>query len=242
VLDGLDQEIEWARHVREATGVPRTEDRFVAAVAAIDAANADDPNVLVVDGAPRPKEQAHAEMMTAWLERLDPDADEAQRLAARAHHLRRWSLPRDAYPDGRQGYLKWRTALKRRHADEVADLLAGVGYDRETIERVQAIVSKRGLGRDAAVQTHEDALCLVFLETQYDELIERLGDDKAVDVVRKTLAKMSPDGRARAASLTFSAREQEVLERALVSEAGVLGSPARDDGTRVDRTGKDGAP
>jgi hypothetical protein len=220
--------------------VPGTEDRFVAAVAAIDAANADDPNVLVVDGQPRSKEQAHAEMMTAWLDRLAPDADDAQRLAARAHHLRRWSLPRDAYPDGRQGYLRWRTALKRQHADEVAGILAGVGYDGETIERVQAIVSKRGLGHDAAVQTHEDALCLVFLETQFEELIERLGDDKAVEVVRKTLAKMSDDGRARAASLTFSTRERAVLERALAPDVGVLGSPATVDRTRVDRSEKDG--
>ena len=83
--------------------MPSGSDRFAAAIAAIDQANADDPNRLVVDGVARPKEQAHAEMMTAWVRRLDPDADEAQLLAARAHHLRRWTLPRTDYPDGRAG-------------------------------------------------------------------------------------------------------------------------------------------
>ena len=65
-------------------------DRFARAVAAIDDANADDPNTITVDGVERPKELAHAEMMTDWVRRLDPDASNAQLLAARAHHLRRW--------------------------------------------------------------------------------------------------------------------------------------------------------
>src|SRR5512144_2528909 len=99
--------------------------RLDAAVAAIDQANSADPNVLVLDGVARPKEQAHAEMMTAWVLRLDPDADEAQLLAARAHHLRRWTLPRSDYPEGRSGYLRWRTALKAQHAQEVGQILAG---------------------------------------------------------------------------------------------------------------------
>ena len=41
------------------------------------------------------------------------------------------------------------------------------------------------------MQTHEDALCLVFLETQLAETADDLGDDKMVDVIRKTAAKMS---------------------------------------------------
>src|SRR5690242_8086915 len=117
-------------------------DRLAAALAAIDAANADDPNVLVVDGVERPKEQAHAEMMTAWVQRLDPDADDVQLLAARAHHLRRWTRPRSDYPDGRSGYLRWRTALKAQHADEVGEILAGCGYEPDEIERVQRIIRK----------------------------------------------------------------------------------------------------
>jgi hypothetical protein len=145
--------------------------RFERAIAAIDAANADDPNTIVLHGQVRPKEQAHAERMTDWVQRLDPSADEAQLLAARAHHLRRWTMPRSSHPEGRAGYLRWRTALRKQHAADVAVLLAEAGYDAATIERVQAIVGKEGIGRrdgpvDPAVQVHEDALCLVFLETQ----------------------------------------------------------------------------
>jgi len=193
-----------------------SQDRLARAVAAIDAANAGDPATIVIDGVERPKEQAHAEMMTAWVQRLDPAADDAQLLAARAHHLRRWVVPRDDYPDGRAGYLRWRTAQKKRHADDVARILTAEDYDEATIARVQAIVRKEGLGHgDPAVQVHEDALCLVFLQTQYDDLIERLGHARSVEVVAKTLAKMSDRGRDVALGLPLSDAGAAVVQEAL---------------------------
>ena len=59
-------------------------------------------------------------------------------------------------------------------------------------------------GTDPAVQTHEDALCLTFLQTQFAELADKLGDDRTVEVVRKTLAKMSDQGRTEALALALS--------------------------------------
>ena len=81
--------------------------------------------------------------------------------------------PRTDYPDGRAGYLRWRTAAKKRHAAEVGRLLRRRRLRHPTtIDRVQPIIRKEGLGRDPAVQVHEDAVCLVFLETQLDELAD----------------------------------------------------------------------
>jgi hypothetical protein len=193
------------------------DDRFGRAIAAIDAANADDPNTLEVRGQVRPKELAHAELMTEWLQRLDPGASEAQLLAARAHHLRRWTLPRASYPEGRAGYLRWRTALKAQHAREVAEILADVGYDEATIATVERIVRKEGLRSDPQVQPHEDALCLVFLETQLGTTAERLGDDHIVEVIRKTVAKMTPAALAHVAAIPLQDRDRELVTRALQS-------------------------
>lgn len=193
--------------------------QFDAAVAAIDAANADDPNVVVVDGAERPKEQAHAELMTDWVRRLDPDATDEQLLAARAHHLRRWALPRSEYPEGRSGYLRWRTELSKRHAAEVGEILTAHGYDSASVERVQQIIRKQGLATDPAVQVHEDALCLVFLDTQLDPTIDRLGRTKVVDVVAKTLRKMSSAGIAAAGDLGLSELGAGVLADAVAQAA-----------------------
>lgn len=191
------------------------EDRFARAIAAIDAANADDPHRVLIRGEERPKELAHAALVTEWVERLEPEAGEALRLAARAHHLRRWTIPRSTYPEGRSGYLRWRKALHEQHAREVAEILAEAGYDEVTIARVQDLVRKRGLGRDDEVQVLEDALCLVFAESQLVELAQRVDDAKMVDVIRKTLAKMSPRAIDLALELDLPAEARELLGRAL---------------------------
>ena len=188
--------------------------RLSAALAAIDAANADDPHTIVVGGVARPKELAHAELMTEWVQRLNPDADDAQLVAARAHHLRRWALPRSDYPEGRAGYLRWRTAQAKRHAAEVADIVTEVGYDNDFAADVSAIVAKKGLSTDPRVQTHEDALCLVFLQTQLDELADKLGDDHMVEVLAKTLVKMSSAARRMAQELDLSDRAAALLGEA----------------------------
>jgi len=191
-------------------------ERFSHAIAAIDAANAQDPNQLVVDGVARPKELVHAELVTGWVERLRPGASEALLLAARGHHFRRWTVPRASYPTGRSGYLRWRRELHRRHAAELGTLLAECGYDDATIERVGAIVRKDGLGKgDAEVQALEDAMCLVFLETQLGDLAARLDDRKMVDVLAKTAKKMSGDALTLAGELPLDDDGRDLLRRAL---------------------------
>lgn len=190
-------------------------ERLTRAIAAIDEANAADPKSISFEGVERPKEQLHAERMSLWLGRLQPEPSDAQWLAARAHHLRRWEIPRSDYPDGRPGYLRWRTAQKKKQAAEVGEILADVGYDQATIGDVQRIIRKEGLGAVADVQTHEDALCLVFLETQLDTLAADLGVDRTTAVLARTWAKMSDTGRALALDLDLAPASRDLLERAL---------------------------
>lgn len=192
-------------------------EQFDRAIAAIDAANADDPNTITVDGQQCPKELAHAEMVTEWVRRLLPNPSEELLLAARAHHLRRWTVPRDSYPDGRAGYLKWRRHLHKQHADDVGAILTDRGYPPAVVTRVQDLVQKKGLGKvdDPEVQALEDALCLVFIETQFRELADRLDDEKMVDVVRKTLKKMSDAGKRAALGIDLAPADQAVVAAAL---------------------------
>src|SRR4051794_18484004 len=91
--------------------------RFSRAIEAFDRANGEDPQSVVVGGQARPRELVQAERLASWVERLEPQASEALRLAARCQHIRRWQIPRDSYPEGRVGYLQWRTQLGRFHAE-----------------------------------------------------------------------------------------------------------------------------
>jgi Domain of unknown function (DUF4202) len=190
-------------------------DRFDRAISAIDAANAADPTVVTVRGERGPKELLHAELVTEWVRRLAPDTGEPLLLAARGHHLRRWAIPRGSYPTGRAGYLKWRKAQHRQHSEELGAMLVQAGYDDATVAEVRDLVTKRNLGRDPDAQVLEDALCLVFVETQFHDLAGRLDPDKMVDVVRKTVKKMSPQAVELAASLPLTDADRAVLAAAL---------------------------
>lgn len=191
------------------------ESRFDRAIAAIDAVNAQDPNQLTFDGVSQAKELLHSQRATHWVRELDPSPSEALLLAARAHHLRRWHLPRAEFPEGRAGYHAWRRELQVRHATETAQILAGCGYSEEESARVGELIRKRGLGRDAEVQTLEDALCLVFIESQLAAFSTQHPEEKVIDIIARSLAKMSEAGRAMSARIPLGDHEVALVEAAV---------------------------
>jgi hypothetical protein len=180
-----------------------------------DAVNARDPNTVDVDGEPQPKELVFAQRLSAAVLALDPEASLPLRLAARCQHIRRWEIPRSSQPMGRAGYLKWRTLLKKFHADASAEILEEIGYDSRVIETVRDLNLKKNLKTDPDCQTLEDALCLVFLEHQFDALIAGTEEEKLLGIVRKTWAKMSPGGQQAAGRIAFSEQGKRVLGKAL---------------------------
>jgi hypothetical protein len=186
--------------------------RFAAAVAAIDAANAGDPGLIDVRGAgPRPLAQVHGELAAEWVGVLAPEADELVLVAARAHHLRRWELPRAQYPAGRAGYLQWKRDQRRRHADDLSALMAEHGYGPDEVARAQAMVLRQGDGG----QLVEDAACLVFIETQLAAVATQLDHDHLLDVIRKTAKKMSSAALAAVGQMPLGEVERSVLSAAL---------------------------
>ena len=189
--------------------------RFEAAAAAIDAANADDPNRVVVGGVDEPLALAHGRLADGWVQRLGTDADDALRLAARAHHLRRWEVPRTSYPEGRPGYLRWRRDQKARHARDVEALLRAAGYGEGEVARVQSLIRRDHLSTEPDAQVVEDAACLVFIETQLAEMATRLERDHLLDVIRKTGRKMSAAGLAKVTDIDLDDTTRALLIEAL---------------------------
>jgi hypothetical protein len=196
-----------------------TQSRFAATLDAIDAANAGDPTEISVDGERRPAELVYGRRMTQALALLYPDAGEALQIATRAQHIRRWSVPRDTYPMDRTGYLRWRTDLKRRHADMAAEIMRETGYGDAEIARVGSLIRKERLKQDAESQALEDVACIVFLQHYVDEFAAKHDDDKLIAILRKTWVKMSPHGHDAALRLTLSPRVAQLVGRALAPDA-----------------------
>src|SRR5690242_21834063 len=90
--------------------------RHDAVIAAIDVANAADPNSIASEGQAEPAELVYGRRMSATLARMAPAASEPLRIAARGQHIERWLLARKSYPEGRAGYLRWRKDARELHA------------------------------------------------------------------------------------------------------------------------------
>ena len=190
-------------------------ERLDDAIARIDAANAENPNRELVDGAARPTALVYAERMTGWLDRLAPDASEALRIAARAQHIERWTIPRAEFPDGREGYFRWRTTLAKFHAERTAAIIAEAGYETDVIDRVKALLRKHRLKTDPEVQMLEDVACLVFLESYFADFAKQHDEAKIIGILQKTWAKMSSKGHDAALALDMPAEARALVEKAL---------------------------
>lgn len=178
---------------------------------AIDAAHAGDPE----GDAGRPAEAVYADRLEAWVRRLVPAASRALRLAARAQHLERWAIPRTDYPEGRGGYLRWRSAVHARQGERAAEILRAAGAEEALTERVVQLVSKRVPLTDPEAEALEDAACLVFLEQQLAGFSKTHERAKVVAVLRKTWKKMSPHARDAAQSLPLPPELRELVGEAV---------------------------
>lgn len=184
-------------------------------IAAIDEKNALDPNQDNVNGSPVAKELIYGQRMSECLDQFRPNASEHLQIACRAQHIQRWSIPRKDYPMDRPGYKRWRTDLAKFHAQLTAELMQENGYGDEDCARVQHLLQKKQLKRDAETQTLEDVACLVFLTFHLDDFASRHAEEKIISIVQKTWNKMSDDGHTAALKLPFSDEMGKLVGKAL---------------------------
>jgi hypothetical protein len=177
--------------------------RLLAVFAEIDAANSLDPKSVEAGGGIQPANLIYGRRMSEELERFEPDATEALRIAARGQHIERWIIPRSQYPMDRQGYHQWRRMLREHHAKRLAEILGRFDYDATTIGRVASIVRKERPKSDPEVQTLEDVICIVFLKYELDGFAQKYaeGDERLALILAKTWGKMSERGHAAALAL-----------------------------------------
>lgn len=181
-------------------------DRLQQVIEGIDRLNAEDP---------RGYELPYSQQLSEWVLKLEPQASDYLRMAARGQHVQRWKSPRNSYPMDRAGYLKWREDLKRFHSKIVTDLMETAGYSETDRERVRSIMLKKNFKTDPEAQSLEDALCLVFLASQLEDFRKKETEEKMVDILRKSWGKMSEKGRALALTLPYSTEQKILLTKAL---------------------------
>jgi hypothetical protein len=181
-------------------------ERLHKAYALIDAANAQDPAGRAV---------TYGHRMTETLDAFAPGSPEPLKIAARAQHIERWTIPRSAYPEGRIPYLTWRKELQKLHARRAGEIMAACGYTEDEIARAGSLLRKERLKQDPDAQTLEDVICLVFLCYEADAFIAKHEDEKVRDILAKTARKMSARGLGAAAAIPLGERLGRLLNEAL---------------------------
>lgn len=189
--------------------------KFEKAIQLIDNENSKDVRKESFDNKEYPKELLYSLRMTSKLLEYLPSASDELKIAARAQHINRWIIARNTYSMDRVGYLKWREALKKMHADITSSLLAKVGYDSDFINRVVFLINKKLIKKDADSQVLEDVVCLVFLEYYFEAFSRKHDDTKLIDIVRKTWNKMSKKGQESALKLHFSDKSMMLIKQAI---------------------------
>ncbi len=204
--------------------------RYTAVFAAIDAANADDPRTIVAAGVTRPYEIVYSERMIRRLEAMYPEASELLRIAARGQHIRRFDIPRSRFPQGREGYNEWRRTCREHHAKLLHEIMSRNGYGNQDIEHVAKLVRKEQLKKDKESQALENVVDVVFLEHYFDEFhgkYAQYDDAKVIDIIGKTLRKMSPKGHQAALALDLPERTRKLVLAAVEREAAALARLAK---------------
>jgi hypothetical protein len=190
-------------------------DRLQKAFDAFDQYNSKDPYREVEKGKSFPKEMLYGIRMSKKLSAYKPDASEALMLATRCQHIGRWEIARNSFPMDRKGYLQWRSKLAMYHAAIASRILEEVGYEEETIDKVKFLLQKKELRQHhPETQVLEDVICLVFIEYYLADFAVQHEEEKVVDIIRKTIGKMSAQALEEVGNLNIPDAVKPLLARA----------------------------
>lgn len=188
--------------------------KFKQAFQLFDTYNSKDPKTTTIEGQEIPDAILYAQRMTEKLLDFEPESSEQLQLAARCQHIGRWEIPRKDYPMNRKGYLQWRSQLKIYHAKIAREIMEKVWYDETTISKVKDLLIKKQLKQNPETQVLEDIICLVFLEYYFDDFSMEHDEEKLVNILKKTIAKMSQRGVEIALLLPLSERAKSLIAKA----------------------------
>ena len=188
--------------------------KFEKAITLFDAYNANDPHYETSGNERYPKELLYSKRMTEKLNAYLPSAAEHLRLAVHCQHIGRWEITRDSFPMDKKGYLQWRTTLALHHAAVAEHILLQCGYDKTLIEEVKFLLQKKQLHQHADTQALEDVICLVFIEFYLNDFALQHEDDKVVDILKKTLKKMSSRAIGEAVKIPVTEHVKELIQKA----------------------------
>lgn len=181
-----------------------TQKEFDKAVAAICALHHEDRQFETHQGKQVPAEWVYALRMQAALNDYVPGASFALQLAAQCHHLKRWEVARTQFAMNKSGYFMWRQTVLAHQIKLATQALLEAGVEQTECDGVCHILQSKHRNILHEAQLLEDVACAVFVRDYLEPFAAKHPEEKVVDIIRKTLQKVSDPGKAYIGGLTLS--------------------------------------
>ena len=180
----------------------------------IDKAHNEDPAYVTIDGNKVSDEFLYSERMLNQLLAYYPDSNPFIKLSAKCHHLKRWEVDRKLYPMDKQGYFNWRRVVAKHQLNIAKEILTKAEFSEEEIDKVISCLKKENIKRIPEAQIIEDVACMVFIQFYLEEFAKPHQDDKVIDILYKTMLKMSDPGIETCKKLPLSNKVAHLVKKA----------------------------
>ena len=171
-----------------------SEKQYNKAVELINSVHQLDPNTETVDGIEIKAELLYSRRMLRMLEKVQPDASYALKLAAQCQHISRWSIPRTTFPSGKKGYYEWRAAIMKHQLSVTASVLQQAEINGQSIEIIVDALKNKADKSNINASIIEDTACLTFIKWYLVPFAVQFDPEKAKVILQKTANKMSERG------------------------------------------------
>jgi hypothetical protein len=191
-----------------------TDEIYQKATIEIEKIHSSDPIQETLNGKQYPAEVLYCKRILNILDLVDPHSSYAMKLAVQCQHLQRWGVPRSEYTYDRRGYHQWRRKVMEYQLQQTQTVLSRAGVDGEDIRWIMTAIEKQGDKSNPEAQIITDTACLVFLKWYMEPFAVKHESEKVIDIMKKTLRKMSVAGVNLVSKLDLPASSLKVLEQA----------------------------
>lgn len=189
-------------------------EQYKRATEEIERVHAEDPSGETEGGTWYPSELVYSRRMLAMLELFSTDNSNTLKLAVQCQHLKRWGIPRSGYPYDRRGYHQWRRVVMEFQLQQTHSILSGVGIDEADMLWIIDTLRNQGDKTKPASQIVMDTACLVFLKWYMEPFATKHESEKVIDIMKKTMRKMSEHGLSFIPKLDLTIEARLVLQKA----------------------------
>jgi len=158
-----------------------------------------------------PEDPIHAINTLEWLLKMDPEADEALRIAALGHDIERAMENRKVRREEFADFIAFKKAHAINSANVLKELMTRYGIDKGLMDDVYGLVCCHETGGDPRSDLLRDADSLSFFHKNLPMFFDREGPERAFERCIWGYERLSPEARDRVKGFSYNNEELSLI-------------------------------